>query len=108
MFSFHVCFLNMKSNSYYHDDSMATDEMWVLFGSENRKEDKQQGECGIKTWCQINVKENFIGMTGQKNWHLNPGTGDGSEGKWRPNMYLPVCSVAMTVEKWYKIDMLLI
>lgn len=25
----------------------------------------------------------------------------GSKGKWRPSMSLPVCSVAMTVEKWY-------
>lgn len=25
----------------------------------------------------------------------------GSKGKWSPNMNLPVCSVAMTVEKWY-------
>lgn len=26
----------------------------------------------------------------------------GSKGKWGPNVNLPVCSVAMTVEKWYK------
>lgn len=25
----------------------------------------------------------------------------GSKGKWRPKVSLPVCSVAMTVEKWY-------
>lgn len=30
----------------------------------------------------------------------------GSKGKCRPSINLPVCSVAMTVEKWYNINII--
>lgn len=57
----------------------------------------EAAECRTETRHQTDGKENFRDKL-MKGGVKVKGTHVGFKGKWKPNMKLPVCSVAMTVD----------